>query len=208
MTDQTSKPSPTQPDAMRRRLTKGGLAAPVILATLASKPVLGAVPWKCTISGQLSGNVSGHESEVCSNLGKSPSAWVSTAVSSWPSAFKDGSNNPILFKNAPSSLLTKFADAFTGNVSGTDATVLEVLQGAVIVKGSSSATVLLGQEVVAAAMNALDGTNGYPAFPIPAADVVKMFNDLSAGGNYMTTDFGGVSWTAAQVIDYLNNLHP
>ncbi|MGA7951802.1 MAG: hypothetical protein WCA45_16855 [Thiobacillaceae bacterium] len=45
-------------DPNRRRLTKAGLAAPAVLGILASKPVLGAVPYTCTISGQLSGNES------------------------------------------------------------------------------------------------------------------------------------------------------
>lgn len=69
MNDPVSKPSAGQPDALRRKLTKGGLAAPVVLATLASKPVLGAVPWNCTISGQISGNVSGHGENNCDTVG-------------------------------------------------------------------------------------------------------------------------------------------
>jgi len=73
MNDPISKPSADQPDASRRRFAKAGLAAPVVLATLASKPVLGAVPWTCTISGQLSGNVSGHTAETCTSLAKAES---------------------------------------------------------------------------------------------------------------------------------------
>ena len=60
-------------DQQRRRLAKGGLAAPVVIGTVLSRPVLGATPWTCTISGQLSGNMSGHETETCA-LGKSHSA--------------------------------------------------------------------------------------------------------------------------------------
>jgi hypothetical protein len=42
-------------DISRRRLTKSGLAAPIVLATLASKNALAAPAYHCTISGKLSG---------------------------------------------------------------------------------------------------------------------------------------------------------
>jgi hypothetical protein len=194
-------------DQSRRRLTKAGLAAPAVLGTLASGKVLGAAPWKCTISGQVSGNMSGHELEACNKLGKSPATWASS-VASWPSAFKDGSGNPLPFKDTPSSLPTKFADAFV--VGANAATVLEVLNGTATIRaGHGSVTLTLGQEVIAAAMNALDGTNGYPAFPVPAADVVEMFNDidLTPSHHYVTTDYGGVDWDINHVIYYLQSLH-
>jgi hypothetical protein len=65
-----------QVNEQRRRLAKGGLAAPIVVGTLLSRPVLGAAPHNCTISGQLSGNVSTHEQGICSTLGVSPATWV------------------------------------------------------------------------------------------------------------------------------------
>ncbi len=69
MNDQTGSSKTEQPNALRRRLTKGGLAAPIVLASLASKPVLAdpnlGAPWICTLSGQLSGNMSGHTVAPC-----------------------------------------------------------------------------------------------------------------------------------------------
>ena len=73
-----SKAQDTQPQVneQRRRLTRGGLAAPVVLGTLLSRPVLGAAPYNCTISGQMSGNVSSHGAPVaCNTLGLSPGYW-------------------------------------------------------------------------------------------------------------------------------------
>jgi hypothetical protein len=51
-------------DLNRRRLAKTGLAAPIVLATLASKNALADPTYRCTISGQLSNNFSpaGHGS--------------------------------------------------------------------------------------------------------------------------------------------------
>lgn len=71
----------TQPpiNAARRRLTQAGLAAPVVLATLASKNALATAPYNCTISGQLSGNTSTHGNTVnCNTLGHSPGYWRQT----------------------------------------------------------------------------------------------------------------------------------
>lgn len=70
-------------DEKRRRLAKGGLAAPIVLGTLLSRPVLGAAPYNCTISGQMSGNVSSHGKPVsCTSLGVSPGYWKNHEA--WP----------------------------------------------------------------------------------------------------------------------------
>jgi hypothetical protein len=64
-------------DLTRRRLAKGSLAAPIVLATLTSKNVLAAAPYQCTISGQLSGNASPNgpaDSTQCNMLGLGESA--------------------------------------------------------------------------------------------------------------------------------------
>jgi hypothetical protein len=97
-----SKAQDTQPQVneQRRRLTRGGLAAPIVLGTLLSRPVLGAAPYNCTISGQLSGNTSSHGDPVeCGTLGRSPGYWRQDQKD-WPmyiygSGMIDGSFKPI-----------------------------------------------------------------------------------------------------------------
>jgi len=82
MSDQTNIPKSDKPNEFRRRLAKGGLAAPIVLASLASKPVLaipsnpGPAPYTCTISGQLSGNTSSHDVVSCNTLGQGQSEWL------------------------------------------------------------------------------------------------------------------------------------
>jgi hypothetical protein len=66
----------------RRRLTKGGLAAPIVIGTLLSRPVLGAAH-NCTISGQQSGNVSTHVQGTCSQLGGNLSHWKNNTWSDY-----------------------------------------------------------------------------------------------------------------------------
>jgi hypothetical protein len=70
----------------RRRFTRAGLSVPVVLGTLASKPVLGqsGPPYNCTVSGQVSGNLSHPGDAVCSEQGSNATYWSST--SAWPDA--------------------------------------------------------------------------------------------------------------------------
>lgn len=76
-------------DEQRRRLSKVGLAAPVVLGTLLSRPVLGAAPYNCTISGQLSGNVSSHgPDQPCDTPGLSPGYYKNHE--SWPEPYVYG----------------------------------------------------------------------------------------------------------------------
>ncbi|HUW29098.1 MAG TPA: hypothetical protein VMV97_10870 [Sulfuriferula sp.] len=60
----------------RRRFTKTGLGAGTVIATLASKPVLGA-QYYCTVSGMQSGNTSMHGPAVTCQ-GCSPGYWTNS----------------------------------------------------------------------------------------------------------------------------------
>lgn len=119
MTHSISKQKKDHPDALRRNLAKGGMVAPVVLASLASKQVLGASPYSCTVSGQLSGNVSSHVQTVCSSLGTAPSDYLALPPSQWPTG--SGANDwivildvPNYFPNTPASLFysSHFVDAY------------------------------------------------------------------------------------------------
>ncbi len=209
----------------RRRLAKGGLAAPIVLGTLLSRPVLGAAPHNCTISGQMSGNVSTHVQGVCSTLGRSPSYYAGITPSLWPNATTDFLNNSNAlrsFQNTPFSQSPRFKNAFerynTANQNIADAKALDVLQGdwdltnadkvlrVRLTGGFDTAKgIALGKEAVAAYMNAVDGTKGYPNFPISGAQVVAMFNAvIMVGGKYDPT---GVNWGIMDVIQYFQSLH-
>ena len=75
-------------DASRRRLVRSGLAAPVVLGSLVSKPVLGADLYICTLSGHASGNASAHLTEgVDCSVGNDLAFWLANA---WPSGFDKG----------------------------------------------------------------------------------------------------------------------
>ncbi len=79
-------------DLNRRRLTKSGLAAPVVLASLASKNALASVPYRCTISGKLSGGSTHSTTEGTCDFGKSPTEWSDTNKNQWAANLMTGNN--------------------------------------------------------------------------------------------------------------------
>ena len=119
--DSQAQENRPQINAQRRRLAKAGLATPVVIGTLLSRPVLAEAPHHCTISGQISGNASPRfgDGVACNTLGDSPTDWAGTTI--WPNPFVAGkpsagtcpgeATTGTLFKNT-ASLGSTFADAF------------------------------------------------------------------------------------------------
>jgi len=89
--------------AARRRFTRAGLSAPVVLGTLVSKPVLGAPIYHCTVSGHVSGG-SPHEGDNASCVvGKSRAYWLAASQTEWRDIKKgtlDGRSCPSSGSNA------------------------------------------------------------------------------------------------------------
>lgn len=215
-------------DETRRRLTKAGLAAPAVLGALASRPVLGQGIHNCTPSGHISGFASPPPGGgvYCASLGQPPSYFASGGPSTWPSAFYTVQGQtmvPRLFKESPAGVDRFFVDAYevtysTGNKPPRAAMVWDVLVGdAVTDKGESennaslivkngyfdTTAFTLGKEAIAACMNALLNPT---MFPISALGVVDMFNNVITGGLDPVAD--GLTWNAAEVIEYFESLHP
>lgn len=191
-------PNTAQPpvDQARRKLTKAGLAVPAVLGTLASKPVLAAVPWRCTISGQVSGNMSGHESETCTSLGKSHQELT------------------IEFSD-PAQITKKLSDLFSGltvyfhwnttslsltTTSGDpEATIHQILAN------PAPASLLYAQKAVVLLLNAksiVDPT----LYPITESQARNLYIAAATGGNYVETS-PVVSWDNTQVKYYIDLLY-
>lgn len=204
MNDPVSRPEANKPDLSRRRLAQGGLALPVVLATLASKPVLGAAPYNCTISGALSGNTSSHgQEQTCSSLGRSPGYWK-THETVWPSIDPNAA-----FKSV-------FADAYwwipqnanavelcpTQYVNCTpDPTLLQVLNSTAGMRPNLNYPAL-GRAAVASLLNAYEFAPDYPLTP---SQVIAMFNAVYLGGTYPINPT--TSWSASQVMIYFESLY-
>lgn len=207
----------------RRKLTKAGLAAPAVLGILASRPVLAEAPWNCTVSGQISGNISRPGQVPCSSVGLGRSAYenIPTAWSPCAEFFKTSGNQNNCnqqvnqardFGDAPGTAGVKFSAAFRmpKNQNQTrPATVWEVFHNSnglsVDTASYPHATIVLGQEILLALLNYNRDPNG---FPINRQDIVAMFNQVAATNAYNTGVLGNKVWSGATVLWYLQSLHP
>jgi len=172
----------------RRRFAKTGLGAGAVIATLVSQPVLGAVPYNCTISGHASGNVSTHGPEGNCAIGLSHDYWKNhTNAGDWPAPF------------APTQLF-KYAGA-TGSLNDapgvtTGKTMLQVLN-----LGGGGMTAL-AREVVCALLNAQQFA---PNFPLNMAQIKQIWDEVVNTGQYQVN--ASVSWSVDDVKNYLESLH-
>ncbi len=215
-------------DPGRRRFTRGGLAAPVVLGTLASKPILGHAGVQCTVSGNDSANTSPRGEQVaCSASGAGPNSWINTM--SWPAPLTRGAltnNNPdiqaasgtvfdewilqgatntytmsAIFSQSltTSAANTTLAKAYKVKSGNSSATMLQVLLPAAV--PTASAGNPLGVAVVTSLLNAFSR----PSYPVSPSQIIAMFNAVAGGGNYMV---GGVTpWNQARVLQYLQSLY-
>jgi hypothetical protein len=221
------------PGAMvRRQLIKSAVAAPVVLSSLASKPVLGAeMPYQCTVSGQVSGNLSRSADESVCAIGDSRSTWL--GLTSWAAGnmTKGGPpNEKCNFTGPSTSRGTNFngfsrsgtdvlIDAFFNNpiASGSDkscSVMTTVAPGSpdptpdpvnmyqVLSSSNADPKFELGRTVVVSLLNAYKFGSGYP---VNAWNIIKMFNSTFNGGTYNVV--GTVQWDREQVIHYLQLLY-
>lgn len=199
-----SKPATAAPDLARRRLAKGGLALPVVLSSLISKPVLGAAPYNCTISGAMSGNTSSHGQDVaCNALGRSPGYWKTHAYD-WirytpDTPFKEVFADAYwwISKNANAVELCPFQY----QNCAPDPTLMQVLTSTAGMRPNLNYPAL-GRAAVASLLNAYAFAPNYPLTP---SQVVAMFNAVYLGGLYPINS--SASWDAGQVMIYFESLY-
>lgn len=166
-------------DLNRRRLTKTGLATPIVLATLASKNALANPAYRCTISGQLSNNYSpvptdgtNRDSNASCALGSSV-ATLRTG-SGWGSVNKNALFNTIFtdvyYKGGAGRLRSKPSGALGGAVAATFNDVMTIdLNNAT----SPPHDIALGRVAIAAYVGFIaQGAN----YPLTLAQIQGMFD--------------------------------
>jgi hypothetical protein len=230
--DQQKPQIPSPPvNETRRRLTQGGLAAPVVLATLKSANALaGSTAYHCTISGKLSNNASHPGSKKCSSLGKScdgwkQSTWVvhkkGSCQKSWNDyVYKDPKNNSDpwkmgkCMKDVESANGTKIKKYYCRKyVNGAwkaakwdntpDCVHMTLLEVAHLDSASGNVfDVAFAKEAVAAILNAFECA---PNFPLTPDQCIAMFNATCDGGRYPVNDV--VTWGKTEVCNYWSSLH-
>lgn len=223
---------PESVNASRRRFTRAGAASGAVLGTLVSKPVLATTltkpPYQCTISGQLSGNLSHPKDGTdCHSLGRSPGYWK--MHTSWPGGTSAGTlpNGSCSFSGGTVGTLFNgytingktLADAFRYKSASGACTVYDVKEAAYATCSSSKkATMLqvlntggglnesslkaLGRSTVATILNSLQSPASYPLTPEKA---IAMFNAVYNGGTYAVN--ATTNWNADQVLAYFKSCY-
>lgn len=186
------------PPLARRRLIKSAIGTPVVLSSLASKPVLGG-QHGCGPSNAGSPSPNSHSPEAvnCSTLGLSAATWKAAPATSWPSEIKKGPPQPTDF-NGFGGLNAKFYKMTGGGRK--PASMLEVLSGDSLLGGDSP----LGRATVVSLLNAYRPGSSYPVTP---SQIVQMFNAASTLQDYPVGS-GMAKLTPQQVLDYLESLYP
>ena len=173
----------------RRRLMKSALGTPVVLSSLASKPVLGGPHGSCTGSNFGSFSPNSHSTTDCSGEGQSATYWQTTE---WPTKQIKTSTAFNGFRCGSQSLLAAFYKNKTGG--GTrSATMLEVLN-------DNNA---LGRATVVSLLNTYWRAGSYPVTDV---QIVQMFNAASTLQDYPVGS--GSKLTPQQVLAYLESLYP
>lgn len=221
MTMRNKQERSDQPDQGRRRFARAGAAAPVVLGSLASKPVLGSsVSTYCSVSGQMSGNLSRRlpDEVSCADSGQDLAFWTGDGAL-WPeskisrgTADTNGkvtggtSFNGFTVDNTSLAGVFfvsggKLVGAPKGNSEATPATMWDVLTLSPQNNGGISADLhSLGKATVISLLNAFTYT-GYPVWP---ERIATMFNATWNGGAYVV---GGFHWSQLKVTSYLESLY-
>lgn len=203
-------------DLGRRRLAKGGLAVPVVLATLASKNALSAVPYQCMISGKISGNNSPNgpaTAESC-KLGKSGRTWLNE-LSDTPGTsgarkladlYPPGTFSDVYdFKPSSLRIIAANSDPATPR-----ATINQILR-----YGAGSPTppnLGYGKKALVLYLNAemLNGAMGtaHDFYPLTTTEAKDIFNAIVANTGYSgTTSLGPFTWTNTELRSYIDLLY-
>lgn len=158
----------------RRRLTRAALAGPVVLGALASKQALATtkIPYKCTISGQISKTASprpGHDVN-CNALGRSPGFWQNHTAC-WGITGLGANNLPA---SGPHVL---FSSIFGG-------TIHEPMGD--IIKNCHNDQ--MARAAIASYLNALHFHTNNPAYPLSTTDVVNLYNSARTGNLFGNCD--------------------
>lgn len=159
----------------RRRFTRSGAAVSGVLLTLASRSVMATAAVAKSPSGFVSGNASSHGPEPISN-GRSPGYWKNH-TSQWPSGLKKAKFSEVFVCNSYS-VYSKY-------------TLLELLTPQKIDKDG------LARHLIASFLNARARLTPFPT----EEQVLRMFSEWQVDGTFSPAP--GVSWNAAQIVQYL-----
>ena len=189
-----SQPQAASPEAGRRRLLQGGLAAGPVMLTLFSRPALGAFACQSP-SGFVSGNVSQHgNATFCSGL--TPGYWKqSQHFAAWRAPYF-----PTTVSGSGGHAATKFHSATTGfNGSQFGSETMLVVLGT---GGNAGGYTALGRHITAALLNAAAGLTPV----LSQTQVRNIWNEYVSKGYFEPS--AGIQWGPDQIVAYLLTTMP
>lgn len=186
-------------DESRRRLAKVGVAGSIILSSLISKGAL-AVPYRCTVSGQVSGNLSpvGRGTTNC-DVGLSPAEWT-TNVSNGTFIGTNGVLTSAQFNTVFGNHFNVLSNQIVphGTVGSAPATLMQVLTLSAGL-GMTAAKLDFGRLAVATLLN----RRATAGFPLTELQVIDMFNATADGvGTYNYNGALDVAMNRTDVSNY------
>lgn len=219
----------------RRRFAKAGAAAPVVLGSLLSKPVLASDKriYHCTLSGKMSGNFSSHPDTIdCKTLGKSPGYWkthttwpTGTVAGTLPSgtcSFSGGTKGTAF--NGFSAGGVTLGDAFRRKSVGSSTpvcTVYDRSEGSTYTGISATYNKATMLEILntggglnetslkalgrATVASLLNSIAFAPNYPLTPKQVIQMFNAVYTGGKYAVN--ATTLWDANEVKTHFESLY-
>jgi hypothetical protein len=179
----------------RRRIIKGGIAAPVLMTLVSRRALGGTGNLTCkTASGFMSANASLHgKPTICT--GRTPDYWKQTQYSNaWTSPYQPGSKTGGYSATLFHSTSTGFRSGRFGSMG--DRTLLQVLST------SGGGVNSLARHISAALLNSAASMTPV----LNQTQVRTIWNDYVQKGYFEPT--AGVKWDAAQIITYLGHTQP
>lgn len=194
-------------DLGRRRLTQGGLAGSVLLASLVSKNALADVPYHCSVSGKVSGNHSPYGPNKTPGAGcniGSTEATIKSRLVNDTRTFSGVFNKEIFAKRTGDPASPKIEISFQTISGGEHATLYQVL-AANVVDLSIAADLSFCRAAIVLHENATDDRSQYP---LTKQDVTGMFNAAIAQKPYFgNSSVGPFEWTPEFVRNYFASLY-
>jgi hypothetical protein len=186
--------------AARRRFLRGGVAASPVVLTVVSPSVMatGLTCRTASVYASISLQVSGSRTSATCN-GLSPGYWKNQSY--WPSPYKSGQSG----QTPATKFRTYFTTAQSGTPFPTDSSgVVQTTFRAIINEPYAAWSTALNRAVVATALNIAAGY--VPPSVLTLPQLQTMWTATATGGTYNIPGVG-ISWTAAQVVTYLQTTY-
>ncbi|MEO9101394.1 MAG: hypothetical protein ABI212_05205 [Burkholderiaceae bacterium] len=212
------------PNIARRRLTRGGLALPVVLASVVSRNAFAEVPYQCTPSGIQSGNTSlfgphkdssavctlrAGRAELISKLESDGTVFASVFDQEF---FANGNNLEANKLSGDSfKVSTKERSENTKKAEKTgkewqEATAYQVLKIDSFAPGTKPKDLEFARMAIVAYINATDGPSDL--YPLTKPQVVAMFKSAVNNRDYDgRTSMGPFTWSPSEVRRYFEHLY-